>query len=66
MSETPISPLRQRMIEDMTVRKLGPATQKSYIHAVKALSEFLGCSRASATCAGSRCTRAKRAPSRRP
>jgi hypothetical protein len=24
MSETPISPLRRRMLEDMTVRKLGP------------------------------------------
>jgi hypothetical protein len=31
MSEKPISPLRQRMIEDMTVRKLGAATQRSYI-----------------------------------
>jgi site-specific recombinase XerD len=49
MSETPISPLRQRMIEDMTVRKFGPATQKSYIRAVKALSEFLGRSPATAT-----------------
>src|SRR5262245_52326762 len=42
MSETPISPLRQRMIEDMTVRKFGAATQQSYIRAVKTLSEFLG------------------------
>ena len=41
MSETPISPLRQRMLEDMTVRKLGPATQKAYVRAVKALSEYL-------------------------
>lgn len=30
MSERPISPLRQRMLEDMTVRKLGDATQRSY------------------------------------
>jgi hypothetical protein len=69
MSETPISPLRQRMIEDMRVRKLGPATQKSYVRAVKALSEFLGRSPATATaedCAASRCTRARRASSRRP
>jgi hypothetical protein len=29
MSETPISPLRQRMIEDMNVRKLGAATQRN-------------------------------------
>jgi hypothetical protein len=42
MSETPISPLRQRMTEDMTVRKLGAATQRNYIRAVKTLSEFLG------------------------
>ena len=49
MSETPISPLRQRMIEDMTVRNLGAATQKSYIRAVKILSEFLGRSPATAT-----------------
>jgi integrase/recombinase XerD len=42
MSETPISPVRQRMIEDMTVRKLGAAAQRNYIRAVKILSEFLG------------------------
>ena len=29
MSETPVSPLRQRMIEDMNVRKLGAATQRN-------------------------------------
>jgi hypothetical protein len=34
MSERPISPLRQRMVEDMTVRKFGAATQQSYIRAV--------------------------------
>ena len=49
MSEKPISPLRQRMIEDMTVRKLGAATQRNYIRAVKTLSEFLGRSPATAT-----------------
>ena len=49
MSETPISPLRQRMIEDMTVRKFGAATQRNYIRAVKALSEFLGRSPVTAT-----------------
>ena len=31
MSETnPVSPLRQRMIEDMTARKLDPHTQRSH------------------------------------
>ena len=29
-----ISPLRRRMTEDMTVRNLSPATQRSYLHAV--------------------------------
>jgi hypothetical protein len=28
-----ISPLRRRMVEDMTIRNLSPATQQSYIHA---------------------------------
>ena len=27
MSERPISPLRQRMLEDMTVRRIGEKTQ---------------------------------------
>ena len=37
-----VSPLRQRMIEDMNMRKLTPKTQKSYIRAVKKLADFLG------------------------
>ena len=35
-----ISPLRRRMIEDMTVRNLSPATQRSYLHAVSKLSRY--------------------------
>jgi hypothetical protein len=31
MTDTPVSPLRRRMIEDMTIRKLAPKTQASYI-----------------------------------
>ena len=31
---TEISPLLRRMIEDMRVRNLSPATQRSYVHAV--------------------------------
>jgi integrase/recombinase XerD len=36
------SPLRRRMIEDMTVRNLSPATQRSYLHAVAKFSRFFG------------------------
>jgi site-specific recombinase XerD len=32
------------MIEDMTVRNLSPATQRSYIHAVTKISRHFGCS----------------------
>ena len=34
------SPLRRRMIEDMTVRNLSPATQRSYVHAVSKFSRY--------------------------
>lgn len=30
-----VSPLRRRMIDDMTLRNLSPATQRSYLHAVR-------------------------------
>jgi site-specific recombinase XerD len=43
------SPLRQRMIEDMTMRKLSPKTQSGYIRAVKKLAVFLGRSPATAS-----------------
>jgi hypothetical protein len=33
-----ITPLRRRMIDDMTVRNLSPATQQSYIWAVARFS----------------------------
>ena len=48
-SSKPISPLRQRMIDDMTMRKLKPATQAGYIRAVRRLNEFLGFSPTKAT-----------------
>ena len=41
MSETPISPLRARMIEDMSVRQFGEKTQNDYIRHVKTFSTFL-------------------------
>jgi hypothetical protein len=37
-----LSPLRRRMIEDMTVRNLSPATQRSYINAVHKFSRYFG------------------------
>lgn len=37
-----MSPLRRRMLEDMTVRNLSPATQRSYVHAVSKFSRFFG------------------------
>ena len=37
-----ISPLRRRMIEDMTVRNMSPATQRSYISAVSKFSRYFG------------------------
>src|SRR5437899_200655 len=42
MTEAPISPLRRRMIEDMTIRKFAPRTQEGYIRAVKGFSAFFG------------------------
>ncbi len=39
---TQISPVRRRMIEDMTVHNLSPATQRSYISAVAKLSRYFG------------------------
>jgi integrase/recombinase XerD len=36
------SPLRQRMIDDMRMRKLAPKTQQHYVRAVRRFAEFLG------------------------
>jgi len=44
MTDAPVSPLRRRMIEDMTLRKFAPRTQEGYIRAVKGFSAFLGAS----------------------
>ena len=49
MSEKPISPLRQRMLEDMNMRRFVPDTQREYIRAVKRLATFLGRSPDTAT-----------------
>ena len=37
-----VSPLRRRMIDDMTIRNLSPATQRSYLHAVAKFSRHFG------------------------
>src|SRR6478672_8070414 len=49
MSEKPISPLRQRMLEDMSLRGFTPDTQRDYIRAVKKLAAVLGRSPDTAT-----------------
>lgn len=44
-----ITPLRQRMMDDMRMRKLSPKTQSSYIRAVRQLAAYLGRSPDTAT-----------------
>lgn len=39
---TQTSPLRQRMIEDLTIRNLSPETQRSYVRHVSKFSRFFG------------------------
>ena len=48
-SNKTISPLRQRMIDDMTLRQLQEKTQTGYLRSVKRLTKFLGCSPDSAS-----------------
>lgn len=42
MTDQTISPLRRRMIEDMTIRKFAPKTQSDYIRSVRNFTQFLG------------------------
>ena len=42
MTDTSISPLRRRMIEDMTIRGFTAATQRSYLAAVMSFTAFFG------------------------
>ncbi|NIN37401.1 MAG: tyrosine-type recombinase/integrase [Gammaproteobacteria bacterium] len=44
MTDRAISPLRRRMIEDMTIRRFAPKTQQGYIRAVKEFAAFFGAS----------------------
>lgn len=42
MTSAPISPLRQRMIDDMRLRQFGECTQQHYVREVAAFARFLG------------------------
>ena len=42
MTGGPVTPLRQRMIEDMTIRQFGAKTQHDYVHVVRDFTRFLG------------------------
>ena len=42
MSTEAVSPLRRRMIEDMTIRQFGEHTKKDYIRQVREFAAFLG------------------------
>src|SRR6266702_2918826 len=42
MTNEAMSPLRRRMIEDMTVRKFASKTQRDYVQRVKHFTAFLG------------------------
>ncbi len=43
MSTQPISPLRQRLIDDITTRRLSPKTVVAYVNGVKRFAEFIHC-----------------------
>jgi integrase/recombinase XerD len=49
MSDKPISPLRQRMIDDMTARRYSEKVQKAYVRHVRTFAAFLGRSPDTAT-----------------
>ena len=40
---TPMTPLRARMISDMSGRNLGPASKTSHLRACKRFAAWLGC-----------------------
>ena len=42
MTDKPISPLRQRMIDDMTARRIKEKVQKDYVRHVRTFAAFLG------------------------
>jgi hypothetical protein len=54
MTEQAISPLRRRMIEDMSIRKFAAKTQHDYAQRVKDFATFLGRSPATSEAEGAR------------
>ena len=44
MTHASVSPLRQRLIDDMTIRHFASRTQQAYIRAIRRFSAFLGAS----------------------
>jgi hypothetical protein len=50
MSTDAVTPLRQRMIEDMNARKLGAHSQRSHIYSCRRFAAFLKRSPDTATC----------------
>ncbi len=62
-----VTPLRQRMLDDMRMRKLEPKTQAGYLRAVRHLAVFLKASPDTATlrtCDAFSCTWSIEAPRR--
>ena len=62
-----VSPLRQRMLDDMRMRKLEPKTQDAYIRAVRKLAASSSARPTrppSRTCGASSCTWSTTAPRR--
>src|ERR1700729_4134750 len=49
MADKPISPLRQRMIDDMTARRFNEHTQRDYVRHVRTFAALLGRSPDTAT-----------------
>jgi integrase/recombinase XerD len=49
MTDKAISPLRQRLADDITIRRLGPKTQHEYLRHVKRFADLVGGSADKAT-----------------
>ena len=59
MTDEAMSPLRRRMIEDMSIRKFAPKTQHDYLQRVKNLRPILAARptlRVPRTCGATSCT----------